>query len=77
MTQKKHKRALAKLLLHTEMLILFAFLAIFIWQYLGARRIDPLFANSYYGELAEYIVAAFVIAIASALLVERMEREGG
>ena len=76
MILKKHrtKKSIALLLLRLEMAILFVFLTIFLWQYFRERAIDPIFANSYYSELAEYIIASFVLSILSALLVEHLER---
>ena len=73
--KNRASKSFARILLRLEMLILLAFLAIFLWQYFGERKIDPLFANSYYAELAEYIIASFVISLASSLLVERLEHE--
>ena len=77
MILKKNRtsKSFARVLLRMEMAILLIFLAIFLQQYFVEWKIDPLLANSYYAELAEYIIASFVIALASSLLVERLERE--
>lgn len=71
----KRKRSLARLLLILETSIIFAFLAVFLMQYCEMRRIDPIYANSYYPAIAEYLIGSFVIAIASAILVDRLENQ--
>ena len=75
MKKTRAKKSLAQILLRLEMGILFAFLVIFLWQYFTDRNLDPVFANHYYQELAEYIIASFVISLGSSILVERLERE--
>lgn len=74
-TPSKKKRSLARRLLIIEFNIIFIFLAFFLVQYQEARCVDLLYANSYYPILAEYIVGSFVIAIASAILVDRLEHQ--
>jgi len=71
----KRKRSLARRLLIIEALIIFVFLAFFLACYQKAQEVDPIYANSYYPPLAEYIIGSFVIALASAILVDRLERE--
>ena len=69
------KISLARLLLLLESLVILIFFAIFLYQYLSARRIDPIYANSYYPTVAEYLVGSLVIALASAALVDRLENQ--
>lgn len=69
----RKKRSLARLLLIAETLIIAVFFVLFFKEYLSMRRIDPIYANSYYPTLAEYLVGSLIIALASAALVDRLE----
>ena len=71
----KKKRSLARLLLGIEGSIVFLFFVFFLIEYQKARSIDPLYANSYYSLLDEYILGSFVIVFASAALVDHLENE--
>lgn len=74
-TTSKRKKSLARLLLIVETTVILVALAFFLLEYWEVRKIDPLYANSYYPPVAEAIVGSFAIAIASAILVDRLEHE--
>ena len=73
--QPKRKRSLARLLLFIEGGISIIVLMLFLWEYAKARAIDPLYANSYYPQIAEYVIASLVIPLATAALADRLENE--
>lgn len=73
-SKKKHKISLARRMLLLQFCIVTVFFLLFLFQYFRARATDPLYANSYYPALAEYIIGSFVISLGSALLVEAMEQ---
>ncbi|MBQ8432725.1 MAG: hypothetical protein IJX28_07555 [Clostridia bacterium] len=65
----------SKWMLHLEFGGLALILGFFLKEYTALRATDPVYANHYYPELAEYIIGAFVIALISALLVHLLELE--
>ncbi len=69
------KGSWSKRLLLIETTIVFVFLAVFLIQYSKDHNLDPIYANSYYPQFAEYLIGSFVISIASAILVELIEQE--
>ena len=73
--QPKRKRSLARLLLFVEGGISLTVLMFFLMEYAKESSIDPLYANSYYPAIAEYVIASLVIPLATAVLVDRLENE--
>lgn len=67
---------IAKKLLMIESVVLFSYLTAFMISYCRARALDPLWANHFYAELAEYIVISLGIVLLSGLLVNIVERGG-
>ena len=67
--------SIARLLLLFEAAVVFVFLIFFLIRYREMKAIDPLYANSYYPPIAEYIVGSLIIAIACAMLIDRLEHQ--
>ena len=72
---KKQRPRLSSRLLHLEFAWLTCILVLFLREYAIQRAADPLYANHYYAEAAEYIIGAFAIALISAMLIRLLELE--
>lgn len=64
----------ARMILRIDLPILLLASVVLLISYLQAREIDPAYANVYYGQGVEYILASFVLAVGSFCLIDTVER---
>ncbi len=66
----------ARLLLHIQMTLILLSAMILLITYQSAIAEDPIYANSYYPALAEYLFAGVASCAGSVALTEAIDREG-
>lgn len=65
----------AQTALRIQLLLTMLFAVVLLISFLNARRIDAVWANSYYAQLAEYIMLDLFICTLSSLVIEALDTD--